>query len=294
MKKFYYVDTGHRVGLDRFKRAVAILNALGDDEITLLCSDFRVAHEARNFGIKNSVGIDLVRNIVNIAQRGDALIFDSAEANPLMLEDMRNYFPKFIRISDDPMDKREENEFLISPYLEDTLTCKAVMVADKYFGNFEKTNEIGFFFGDDDYEKDLEKHLDILELLHVNGTAEVAFLLGFYYFVDYETMLKKRFPKYYEFEEYDTFITTCKTLVTCSPQAVLDCLASGGRPIYLKRADYTNDFDMLFKELCIPIVAGFDKELLSNALAQNLSHAYSKMTQNSNQVVDYLKDKFYL
>ena len=288
MRRFYYVDTGHRVGLDRFRRAAAILNALGDDEITLLCSDFRIAHESKHFGIKNSVGIDLVRNIVNIAYQGDALIFDSAEANPLMLEDMRSYFSSFIRISDDPQDKREEKEFLISPYFEDVLTCKTVVVDDKYFGEFDKTIEIGFFFGDDDYEKDLEKHLDILDGL------DVELLLGFYYFVDYEEMLKKKFPKYYEFEEYDDFITASKILITSSPQAVLESLASGGRPIYLKRNDYPNEFLELFLELNIPIVSNFDKTLLKSAVSENLSHSYKKLTQNSNKLVNYLKDKFYL
>lgn len=122
MRRFYYVHTGHRFGLDRFRRAAAILNALGDDEITLLSSDFRIAQEARHFGIKNSVGIDVVRNIVNIADQGDKIIFDSAEANPLMLSDMRNYFSTFIRVSDDPEDKRDDKEFLISPYYEDELT----------------------------------------------------------------------------------------------------------------------------------------------------------------------------
>ncbi|MDD2358578.1 MAG: hypothetical protein PHX13_11775 [Thiovulaceae bacterium] len=288
MRKFYYVDTGHRVGLDRFRRAVAILNALGDDEVTLLCSDFRIAHEARHFGIKNSVGIDLVRNIVNITHHGDALIFDSAEANPLMLEDMRSYFSKFIRVSDDLEDKRAENEFLISPYFEDTFTCKAVIVDDKYFGKFDKTIEIGFFFGDDDYEKDLEKHLDILEGLN----AEL--LLGFYYFFDYEEMLKKKFKKYYEFEEYDEFITASKILITSSPQAVLDSLASGGRPIYLKRSDYSNGFIKLFLELNIPVINGFDKTLLSTAISQNLLHSYNQVPQNSIKLINYLKDKFYL
>ena len=300
MRRFYYVDTGHRVGLDRFRRAVAILNALGDDEVTLLCSDFRIAHEARDFGIKNSVGIDLVRNIVNIANQGDALIFDSAEANPLMLEDMRSYFSSFIRVSDNPEDKREENEFLISPYFEDVLTptehftCKSVVVDEKYFGEFDKTIEIGFFFGDDDYEKDLEKHLDILENLHPKGTSHIELLLGFYYFFDYEEMLKKKFPKHYTFEEYDTFITSCKILITSSPQAVLESLASGGRPIYLKRDDYTNELLKLFLEFNIPVVDNFDQTLLKNAVFQNSSNSYNRLTQNSNKLINYLKDKFYL
>jgi hypothetical protein len=288
MKKFYYVDTGHRVGLDRFRRAVAILNALNDDEITLLCSDFRIAHEARHFGIKNSVGIDVVRNIVNIAHRGDMLIFDSAEANPLMLDDMRSYFSRFVRVNDDPVDVRHDKELLISPYFEDALTCKAVMVDDKYFGEFEKSIEIGFFYGDDDYEKDLEKHLDILD------GYQVEIMLGFYYFFDYEQMLQKRFPKYHEFEEYDDFITSSKLLVTSSPQAVLQSLASGGRPIYLARNDYDDGFETLFLELNIPIVKDFDKESLQRFIEKNGSHSYNKLPQNSAKVVNYLKDKFYL
>lgn len=288
MERFYYVDTGHRVGLDRFRRAVAVLNALGDDEITLLCSDFRIAHEARKFGIKKTVGIDVVRNIVNITERGDALIFDSAEANPVMLEDMRSYFSHFVRVSDNPTDVRHDNELLLSPYFDDALTCKAVMVDDKYFGTFEKTIELGFFYGDDDYEKDLEKHLGILDGLNVE------MMLGFYYFLDYEQMLQKRFPKYHEFEEYDTFVCSCKVLITSSPQAALQSLAAGGKPIYLVREDYDTGYEQLFTELNIPIVRDFDKEKLNNYLERIVSHIYNKLPQNSAKVVHYLKDKFYL
>jgi hypothetical protein len=178
MKTYYYVHTGHRIGLDRFRRATTILRALEAD-ITLLCSDYRIAQEARNFGIEKSVGIDVVRNIPQIAHNGDQLIFDSAEANPLMLEDMRQYFSSFIRISDDINDKKADNEFLISPYLEGEGICKAYAVDDKYFKTFEKTTKISYFFGDDDYEKDLEKHLDFVDGL------DAKLQLGYYYFLDY-------------------------------------------------------------------------------------------------------------
>ena len=287
MRKFYYVDTGHRVGLDRFRRAVAILRALKDDEITLLCSDFRIAHEARHFGVKNSVGIDLVRNIVNISERGDQLIFDSAEANPLMLEDMRSYFSSFVRVSDDPQDLRAKNEFLISPYFEDSLTCKSVMVDEKYFGEFAKTIEIGFFFGDDDYEKDLEKNFQIIDGL------DTEFLSGFYYFLDYEEMLQSKFKRSYEFEDYDHFITSCKILLSSSPQAILENLAAGGKPIYLQRNDYTQDFIPLFTSLHIPIVNNFQRTQLDEILSQIDAHEYSIFSQNSNKIINYLKDKFY-
>jgi len=107
-------------------------------------------------------------------------------------------------------------------------------------------------------------------------------------------MLKKKFKKYYEFEEYDEFITASKILITSSPQAVLDSLASGGRPIYLIRPDYSNEFLQLFLELNIPVINDFDKTLLSTVISQNLSHSYNQVPQNSIKLVNYLKDKFYL
>ena len=107
MKFYYYVHTGHRIGLDRFRRACTIIRSLGDIDITLLCSDYRIAQVACDFGVDKSVGIDVVRNIPQIALYGDKIIFDSEEANPIMLDDMRNFFSTFIRISDDKDDKKE-------------------------------------------------------------------------------------------------------------------------------------------------------------------------------------------
>ena len=83
-------------------------------------------------------------------------------------------------------------------------------------------------------------------------------------------------------------------MITSSPQAVLDSLASGGRPIYLKRLDYTNELLELFLQLNIPIIENFDKVLLNIAISENPSHTYVKLIQNSAKHVNYLKDKFYL
>ena len=85
MRNFYYVHTGHRIGLDRFRRAAAIVKGLGDADITLLCSDFRIAQIASEYGVEKSVGVDVVRNIPHISHHGDKLIFDSEEANPICL-----------------------------------------------------------------------------------------------------------------------------------------------------------------------------------------------------------------
>ncbi len=264
-KTYYYVHTGHRIGLDRFRRAVAILNAL-DEDITLLTSDYRIAHVACDFGIEKAVGLDVVRNIPQIAHNGDRLIFDSDEANPLMLEDMKEYFSTFISIKND-----------------------TVAVSDKFLQNsLCKDIELSYFFGDDDYEKDLEKNFAFIEGL------ELYLQLGFYYFLDYEEMLEKKFPQNFAFEEYEEMIMRSKVLITCSPQAVLDSLASGGRPIYVQREDYSKESHAFFESLNIPIIEQYDRESLNVILKTIFDRNYVKITHNDNKIVDFIKENLTL
>lgn len=288
MKIYYYVHTGHRIGLDRFRRACTIMRALGDVDITLLCSDFRIANEARHFGVDKAVGIDVVRNIPQIAEHGDKLIFDSEEANPIMLEDMRDFFSTFIRVSDKKDDVKMEKEFLISSYLSGDGICNAVAVDDKYFEKKAKTVEISYFFGDDDYEKDLEKNLSFIEDL------DPSLQLGFYYFLDYEDMLRKKFKNHYEFEDYDEMIQNSKILISSSPQAILESLASGAMPIYMQREDYTTDFLELFESLNIPIVKNYKKEDLIEIISSINNINYSKTEQSTAKIVKFIKESLNL
>ena len=290
MKTFYYVHTGHRIGLDRFRRAAAILNQLQEYDITLLTSDYRIAQVARDFGIEKSVGIDVVRNIPNISHNGDKIIFDSSEANPIMLDDMRAYFSKFIRISDNKDDTKAANEFLISPYLEGEGIFHGTVVADKYFTmkSDSKDIKLSYFFGDDDYEKDLEKHFDFIEEL------DPYLQLGFYYFLDYEAMLQKKFSNYFEFEEYDEMIQRTDILITASPQAALDSLASGGRPIYFQRADYTDEFVEVFEKLNLPIVYNYDKNHLYEIIRTIDNNKYEEIEQNGYKIAKFIKESLNL
>lgn len=283
MKLYYYVHTGHRIGLDRFRRAAAIIRALGDIDITLLTSDYRIASECKNFGIKRSIGVDVVRGIPLVAERGDKLIFDSAEHNPLLLDDMTKYFSSFIRISDDPDDTKHPGEFLINPYLEGEGIGNGIVVDDSYFGEFEKTIERAFFFGDDDYEEDLLKNIGQIEGL------DFDLMLGFYYFFDYEDKLAPAFKRMYEFEEYDDVIKHTKVLVTASPQAVLENLAAGGKPVFLQRSDYPRDFIRLFKSLNIPVVEGFDREHLADILKKIDLQSYAASPKTTQKIAGFIK-----
>ena len=285
---FYYVHTGHRIGLDRFRRAATIIRALGDVDITLLCSDFRIAQIAKDFGVENSVGLDVVRNIPQISHHGDKLIFDSQEANPIMLDDMRSYFSTFIRVSDSVDDKKDDNELLISPYLNGDGICNAYAIDDKFFKKYEKTVKLSYFFGDDDYEKDLEKNLDFLSELNPH------LQLGFYYFLDYEDMLKDKFLSHFEFEEYDEMITKSEILITSSPQAVLESLASGGKPIYVQREDYSAYFNELFNSLNVPVIDNLDINQVLEIIKTIDNRKYEIPQQNSNKITKFIKENLNL
>ncbi len=288
MKTFYYCHTGHRIGLDRFRRAATILRTLEGADITLLCSDYRIAQVARDFGVHKSVGIDVVRNIPQITHHGDQLIFDSAEANPIMLEDMRKYFSTFIRVSDDPNDKKEEGELLISPYLEGEGICNGYAIDEKFFQKYDKTIKVSYFFGDDDYSKDLYKHIDLI------ADLEPELQLGFYYFLDYEEQLKKLFKHYHEFENYDEMIQRTEILITASAQAVLESLASGGKPIYIQRDDYSGDFQQLFRDLNIPVVTDYNKNNLSVILETIQNHNYGDVKHFGNIIGNFIKESLIL
>jgi len=288
MKTYYYVHTGHRIGLDRFRRACTIMRLLKDEDITLLCSDFRIAQIASEFGVDKSVGIDIVRNIPQISHNGDKIIFDSDEANPIMLDDMRNYFSKFIRVSDNENDKKENGEYLISPYLNEADVCNVVVIDEKYFEQVQKSIELSFFFGDDDYDKQFEQNFALLDGINPD------LLLGFYYFLDYEDMLKEKFTNNHEFEDYDEVITKSKILITASPQAVLENLASGGKPIFIQRRDYSTDFQKLFQKLNIPIVENYENSQLLTILNDLSKHEYYKVEHNSEKLSEFLKENLNL
>jgi len=159
---------------------------------------------------------------------------------------------------------------------------------NKYFQNSPKTVKISYFFGDDDYDKQLEQNFSLLDGL------EPVLLLGFYYFFDYEDMLKEKFKNYYEFEDYDEVIKKSKILITASPQAVLENLASGGKPIFIQRCDYPTDYQEIFEKMNVPIVKNYENGQLLTILESLAERKYYQVEHNSAKLDEFIKESLNL
>jgi hypothetical protein len=277
---YYYVHTGHRFGLNRFRKAVAIIEALSEYKITLLTSDYRIASGSRDFGINGAVGIDVFRNIRNVAEYGDVLIYDSTEESEGELEGMIDFFSKFIRVTDDPEYKPKKGEYVISPYLENSdFVLNANPVSKKFFGDFQKSVETTFFFGDDDYDKDILKYFP--------EKSEWEIILGFYFFLGYENDLEKVFKKVWETEDYDEVIQKSKNVVTSSTQTALNVLASGGNPIFFERDDRDSNSRKILEQYGIPVLNSFSQEKIETFLKNKLK--FERIFSDESKIVDFFK-----
>ena len=264
MQTFYYVNTGHRIGLDRFRRASAIIKELQAYDITLLSNDFRIASISKEYGFKKGIGIDVVRNIPHIAQRGDQLIVDSNELSPTILEDMQEFFSTMIRFCDDPSQKGEN---II------TTTQESIAVDRAFEKAKEKKEGIVLFFGDDDYEEDL------LKLLQTQAFKEVDLLMGFYYFFDYDEKLAPYVKRIIDEEAYFETISEAKLLITSSFQAALEASVAQVPVVYFQRADYDPNYETLLKRLGILCVA--THEITQEAIRTWLKELKSIKVENS-------------
>ncbi len=229
MRLFYYVHTGHRVGLDRLRRSAPVINALEamGMEVTLLTNDFRAGEYAKeHFGVRRYVSVDVVRNIANVTTPADALVFDSAEEGRGMWEAMASHFRAFIRFSDTPGDRPEEGGALISSVDSAENIFKTAVVDPRYFRRFEHGDEVCCFYGDADYEK------RFLALSRQCGDG-MTLLEGYYFFPGYLDELSFAFAKTLESEAYDEALTRAGRFLTFSPQSALEALAAGSNPLFL-------------------------------------------------------------
>lgn len=226
MQLYFYAKSGHSYGLEETKRCSAIANSLKEFNPILCTSDFRAGAFAKeNLGIKKYVNIDVIRNLTNIMDKGDILIYESPEANEDMKKDIKEFCSLSYNIKD------------FEGVVVDTTIYKPSNT------KIDKT----LFFGDDDYENIL------LNLLKESDKLDINLLMGHYFFLGNEKILQKHFNTVFDEESYTQTIVESKYLLTSSLQTALESLSCQNKPVLFKRIDKTYD-EVLIQSLNLPVI----------------------------------------
>lgn len=253
MQLYFYAKSGHTVGLEETKRCSAIANQLKEFNPILCTSDFRAGAFAKdNFGIKKYVNIDVVRNLHNIMQKGDILIYDTPEVNEVMKEEMKEYCSLLYGINDE-----------LSGIIVDTTIYTPLKDP-----SLEKT----IFFGDDDYNN------LFLDMAKESGKSNLNLLIGHYFFLGNEKIFANHFSNVIDEEEYVQTIQNSKYLLTASLQTALESLACGNKPVLFKRVDKKYDEDLILK-LNLPVIE------LTNL--ENLIKDFNKIVDNYPTILNF-------
>lgn len=227
MQVYFYAKSGHAIGLEATKRCSAIANELKEFDPILCTSDFRAGAFAKDlFGIRRYVNIDVVRNLHNIMNEKDILIFDTDETNELMEQGMNDFCSLVYNLND------------ISNIIVDTTL---------YTKNDNPSIEKTIFFGDDDYNNLFFEEVKNPE------SFDIKILMGHYFFLGNEKEFSKHFQEVIDEENYVETVKNSKYLLTASLQTALESIASGNNPVIFKREDKTYN-DELIKELNIPCI----------------------------------------
>ena len=271
MQLYFYAKSGHTVGLEETKRCAAIANLLKEFNPILCTSDFRAGAFAKdNFGIKKYVNIDVVRNLHNIMQRGDILIYDTPEVTSEMKEDMKDFCSLLYGINDE-----------LSGIIVDTTF---------YYSQENPTLEKTLFFGDDDYNNQL------IEMTKESEKFDINLLMGHYFFLGNEKLFENNFSKVIDEEEYVHTIQNSKYLLTASLQTALESLACGNYPVLFKRFD-KNYNEELIKNLNLPIIESDNlKDLINefNKIIKNYPIITNFKITNFDNIVLEIKEKIEL
>ena len=242
MQVYLYAKSGHTVGLEATKRCAAIANALKEFDPILCTSDFRAGAFAKDLlGIRRYVNIDVIRNLHNIMEKRDILIYDTPEINENMKKDMTDFCTLVYGIDDE---------------------IKGIIVDSSIYNKTDNTNlnklDKTIFFGDDDYNN------IFLEMAKESEKQEINMLMGHYFFLGNEKVFSNYFSNVIDEQEYVQTIKNSKYLLTASLQSALESLACGNFPVLFKRFDKNYD-EELITNLNIPVIKGDNlKQLIEN------------------------------
>ena len=239
MQVYLYAKSGHTVGLEATKRCAAVAKALKEFDPILCTSDFRAGAFAKDLlGVKKYVNIDVVRNLHNIMEKRDILVYDTPEANDAMKKDMKEFCTLVYGIGED----------IDGIIVDDSIYTK------KDNPSLEKT----IFFGDDDYNN------IFLGMIKESETYDINLLMGHYFFLGNEKIFKNHFSNLIDEEEYVESIQNSKYLLTASLQTALESLACGNNPVLFKREDKIYNEDQIL-ELNLPVIEADNlKQLIIN------------------------------
>lgn len=261
---YYYAYSGHKIGLDRVRRAAALLKKLEHEgmETRLLVNDFRAGLCAREFGISDSVTIETVQDIDAIASIGDIVVIDSPEDHRGRLQKYCSEYKIVFRFAQHNQDRVCFDEIMIKTPCEDDSCMDALIIDDTYFEEIAKEERILFFLGDTDHDKIILNNEIFFKAF------DMELLLGHYFFVKYEDDLAKLFSTLHEPEEYMGLVKSSSYIVTASAQTALEAKASNAKVIYI---DLCKE-DLYPVELLgiygIDIVKGFDVEEVAKYLKE--------------------------
>ena len=232
MQLYIYAKSGHNFGLENVRRASAIFNMLKESDPVLCTADYRAATFAKyNLGATKGVGVDVIGNMPHVMERGDMLIYDdSNEASDTMQSHMKEFCTNLFKVGlDIPFD----------------------VVDNSYFDHIENRYKKAIFFADDDYAN------WFFELVKNSNKQDIPLILGHYFFLGNDDILKDYFSEIIEDEDYKETIKSTKYLLTASVHTALESLASGNKPIFFERKDKEDIQNKdLLEKYNIPIIDG--------------------------------------
>ena len=267
MKVYYYAFTGHKYGLDRVKRAVVILNKLRENgvETMLLVNDFRAGLVAKDLGVLESVTIEGIQDIDDIAQVGDSVIIDSPEDDHGRLVKYCSDFKTVFRFAETDEDKSIHGEVMLSIDCDNEDCISSVIVDDVYFEEHEKEDRTLFFLSDSDADKMILNNADFFKELNME------LLLGHYFYVKYEDDLAKIFKTLHEPEEYMELICSSKRVVTASVQTAIESKVAGAEVIFINLKELIYKEKKLLSLLGIISISNFNSDKFKQIILENVA-----------------------
>lgn len=253
---YYYANSGHKIGLDRVKRGVALLKAMQTKgvEVRLLVNDFRAGLVAKTLGLRDYVTIETVMDIDAIANAGDSVMIDSPEDDKERLIKYCSDFGHVFRFEISSNDTVRYSETLMRAKCEEEACIESIFVDKVYQNDTAKENRTLFFLGDADYDKEILENRAFFE------SSKMELLLGNYFFVKYEEELAKLFVRLHEPEEYIDLLKSSRRVVTTSALTAIEAHACGADTLYIATSREQIVPLEVIETLEIPVIEGFDRE----------------------------------